>query len=200
MLKKSYNPITAEMINKRCCSFELNFIFYYVAICTLVPQFIRVFNFMMNKKEKFVATDPQQVMAAVRKQINNQGNSELFTNANEVSQRVQQLRNNNNNRPPVNTVGGLVDIAVPSSELPIEGNPSLPTFMEQFQSGTPVNTNTHIYTGGENTIVSNERPQPRNSTLVEKFDNEALGSALVSTSTPNRKASSLQGMEMNPTA
>jgi len=169
---------------------------YFVALCALVPQFIRLLNFVMNKKESFVATDPQQVMNAVRKQLENQGNKELFTNAAEVSQRVQELRNNK--VKPVESTAGLVDISVPSSEIPIEGNPSTPSFMEQFQNGTSVDTNTRIYTGGQDTIISNERPQPRNSVLVEKFDMDGLGNALLPTT--NGRPQNLRGMEMNPNA
>ena len=169
---------------------------YIVALCALVPQFIRIVNYFMNKKENFVANDPNQITEALIKQLKKHNNKELFRNPTEISNRVQQMKNDKK-ESSVQNLAGLVDISVPSSEISIQANPSIPSFMEEFQNATPLDINTHIDTVAESSVPlpSNERPVPRNNIFVEQFDAPAVGDALIPTT--NSRPQNLKGLEMN---
>jgi hypothetical protein len=162
---------------------------FFVAFCFLVPQFIRVLNFVMNRKEKFTEVSRMK------------NHKESFSNPNEIHERLEKIKQ----KPSaVSEVSGIVDISQPSSEMTIQGNPSLPKFMEQFQNGTSLNANTQIYTTSESSIPqpgSVDR-NPRNSVHVENYDDLSINTALTNSMNKNVtiQASNLRSVEMNPSA
>ena len=142
------------------------------------------------KKEKFTNANE------ISNRITNMKNSykkEAFTNLNEVSNRVQEIKKTHE-LSRVNEVSGLDNEA-------IAGNASLPVFMKEFEDlGTNVGTNTRIFTPSESTIPAHgtQNNFPRNNIHVPVVDDVSINTALAKTTSNNSlAASNLKSVEID---
>jgi hypothetical protein len=178
---------------------------FMVSLVYIIPQFINILNMVMgNTKEKF--TNANEISNRIQKMKKNGLSTnarEAFTNASgayttptEVSNRVENIKKEHM-LPKVNNVSGLVNNDVE----PIVGNPSLPTFMEQFENlGTNVEMNNRIYTPSESSVPAAGTPNnfPRNSIHVPVIDDVSINTALARTTTNNSvRASNLKSVEID---
>jgi len=147
------------------------------------PQLIRLMNaVILGNKETFVATNPQEVVETVKNMKKN--NSESFTNAKEISERVRLLQKESK-VPKNEEVSGVEDDG-------IEGTMSAVKFLEQFENLTELNQNQRIYTVNESavpampTIENKTRP----TAAVEGFDEASMNTALIRSTNSNKPVSS----------
>ena len=167
--------------------------FYFIAFIFLVPQLIRVLNYMMGKKENF--TNPKEISKRIQNMT--QGyKQEPFTNPQEISQRVESMKKKEL-LPKVEHISGLVNSDVDS----IVGNPVLPLFMEQFENlGTNVNESSRIFTPTESSVpaVGTMDNMPRNAIGNTTVDTNSINTALAKTSNNNSVApSNLKSVEID---
>ena len=161
---------------------------YFIALVLLVPQFIRLVNKALNMKEGIM--NPQEVS----KRLEALKAKESFNNPNEVSQRVENLLNTKVDK--IKEVSGIVDISQPSGVYPIEGNQSYPNFSEETM-GTPVSTNTHIYTVTESAVPAMGILDsfPKQNPYVPNYDDLSINVALArTTNTPSINSSNIKGV------
>jgi hypothetical protein len=137
---------------------------------------------ILGNKETFVATNPQEVVETVKNMKKN--NSESFTNAKEISERVRLLQKESK-VPKNEEVSGVEDDG-------IEGTMSAVKFLEQFENLTELNQNQRIYTVNESavpampTIENKTRP----TAAVEAFDESSMNTALIRSTNSNEPVSS----------
>ena len=167
---------------------------FMVTLVYIVPQFIGILNKLMGvKTEKF--TNANEITNRI-KNMKNGNKQEAFANLTEVSNRVEQIKKEHN-LPRVNEVSGLVDNDVE----PIVGNPSLPTFMQEFENlGTNVQTNNRIYTPSESSVRATGTLNnfPRNNIHVPVIDDVSINTALSKTTNNNSlEASNLKSVEID---
>ena len=165
---------------------------FIVTLVYIIPQFINVLNTIMgnNKKEKF--TNVNEISGRIQK-IKSAYKQEPFTNLNEISNRVQLIKKENTQNKE-NKVSGVVD-------EPVLGNPSVPSFMEQFENmGVNVGTNTRIYTPSESSVPASgtQNNFPRNNIHIPVIDDVSINTALAKTTSNNStNPSNLKSVEID---
>ena len=187
---------------------------YFIAFVYLVPQFIKLINFLLGKKEKFQDANAISNRIKTNFKLNNntQYNTgvnlnpetptkEYFQNANSVSQRVEKIMKDNSIKKP-NQVSGLVDISEPSSVYPIQGMPSYPNFMEETAkiSGSDLTTNTRITTVPESSVpmIGTVENKMMDRPYISTYDDISVSTALKRTTNDNPLlyASNLKSVDM----
>ena len=187
---------------------------YFIAFVYLVPQFIKLINFLLGKKEKFQDANAISNRIKTNFKLNNntQYNTgvnlnpetptkEYFQNANSVSQRVEKIMKDNSIKKP-NQVSGLVDISEPSSVYPIQGMPSYPNFMEETAkiSGSDLTTNTRINTVPESSMpmIGTVENKMMDRPYISTYDDISVSTALKRTTNDNPLlyASNLKSVDM----
>jgi hypothetical protein len=152
-------------------------------IVLFAPQLIRLMNaIILGNKETFVPTNPEQVVETVKNMKKN--NSESFTNAQEISERVIGLQKTTK-IPKNEEVSGVEDDG-------IQGTMSAVKFLEQFENLTELNQNQRIYTVNETTIpaMPTIENKSRPTAAVEGFDESSLNTALIRSTNSNKPVSS----------
>lgn len=147
------------------------------------PQLIRLMNVViLENKETFVATNPEQVVETVKNMKKN--NLESFTNPKEISERVTQVKNERK-IPKNEEVSGVEDDG-------IEGTMSAIKFLEQFENLTGLNENQRIYTVNESSVaaVPTIENKTRPTAAVEAFDEASTNTALIRSTNSNKPVSS----------
>ena len=166
---------------------------FFVALVFLVPQFIRMLNFMMGKKENF--KNANEISNRIQTMKTNY-KQEAFTNPLEISNRVENMKKNQG-LPKVNNIAGLVNSDVDT----IVGNQTVPLFMEQFENiGTNVSQNTRIFTPSESSVpaVGTLNNFPRNAVANSTVDSESVNTALAKNTNNNSITSSnLKSVEID---
>lgn len=187
---------------------------YFIAFVYLVPQFIKLINFLLGKKESFQDANAISNRIKTNFKLNNntQYNTgvnlnpetptkEYFQNANSVSQRVEKIMKDNSIKKP-NQVSGLVDISEPSSVYPIQGMPSYPNFMEETAkiSGSDLTTNTRITTVPESSVpmIGTVENKMMDRPYISTYDDISVSTALKRTTNDNPLlyASNLKSVDM----
>lgn len=179
---------------------------FIVAFIYFIPQLIHISNKIL-KCDEGMANSQEEVTDRIKSMTNkyNRGENlnpetptkEYFTDANEVSQRVSDIRNKNA-LPKVSEVSGLVDTDVPSETYPIEGNPSYPGFMREGFMGTNLSNNNRIETVPEEEIPANgtvETPMRANS-VIEPYDDLSLNTALARNSSSKLSLGDMKSVDM----
>jgi hypothetical protein len=182
----------------------------------LVPQFIKLINFLLGKKEKFQNANAisNRLQTNFKLNKNKQYNTgvnlnpetptkEYFQNANAVSQRVENIMKNNAIKKPTNP-SGLVDITDSTGEYPknVDGIPSYPNFMEATAniSGTDLTTNTRINTIPESSIpmIGTVENKMMDRPYISTYDDISVSTALKRTTNDNPLlyASNLKSVDM----
>lgn len=187
---------------------------YFIAFAYLVPQFIKLINFLLGKKEGFQDANAisNRIKTDFKLNNNTQYNTgvnrnpetptkEYFQNANSVSQRVEKIMNDNSIKKP-NQVSGLVDISEPSNVYPIQGMPSYPNFMEETAkiSGSDLTTNTRITTVPESSVpmIGTVENKMMDRPYISTYDDISVSTALKRTTNDNPLlyASNLKSVDM----
>ena len=161
-------------------------------VCVLLaPQFIRFVNgVILGKKEKFMVTNPQEVVENLKKM---KKPTESFANLKEVSDRVVNLKHESK-VPPVEKLSALVD------STPIMPSIDSIAFLEQFENRTDLTENTRIMTIPESAVpaIGSVEKNARVMAAVEPYDVETVNTALVrSTNSARPVSSELESIEVN---
>lgn len=142
---------------------------FYVLISVLLsPQVIRILNFLMGKKEPFIAKV-----------------------ANEVSDRVIEIKKNN----PVKKVETPTPLNLDEE---IEGTPQIPSFMTQYETlGVPVNINGRIPTQVEESIPAawTVDRKPQENPFRTSVDTESIEVTMTRTLADKISSSDILGTE-----
>jgi len=189
---------------------------YFIAFVYLIPQFIKLINFLLGKKEKFQNANAisnrlqTNFKLNKNKQYNNGVNlnpetptKEYFQDVNSVSQRVEKIMKNNAIKKSENP-SGLVDVTESTGEYPknVDGIPSYPNFMEATAniSGTDLTTNTRINTIPESNVpaVGTVENKMIDRPYISTYDDISISTALKRTTNDNPLlyASNLKSVDM----
>ena len=189
---------------------------YFIALVYLVPQFIKLINFLLGKKENFQNANAISNRLETNfklnktKQYNNGVNlnletptKEYFQDANAVSQRVEKIMKNNAIKKTSN-ISGLVDVTDSNGEYPknVDGIPSYPNFMEATAniSGTDLTANTRINTLPESNVpaIGTVENKMMDRPYLSTYDDISVSTALKRTTNDNPLlyASNLKSVDM----
>jgi hypothetical protein len=158
---------------------------FFVALVLLVPNFILMINRLLGYKEKFSnAKEISDRIQSIKRK-------EPFVNPVEISKRVEEIKKQHQ-APKVENVE-------PSDfEHVVSGLEEAPAFMGE-DLGVPISVNGRIQTRTENTVpkVGTVEKNPLENPYVRSFDDQSIGIALSKTTNNNAiNASDVEGVEI----
>ena len=158
---------------------------FFVALVLLVPNFILMINRLLGYKEKFSnAKEISDRIQSIKRK-------EPFINPVEISKRVEEIKKQHQ-------VPKVENVEPSDFDHVVAGLEEAPAFMGE-DLGVPISVNGRIQTRTENTVpkVGTVEKNPLENPYVRSFDDQSIGIALSKTTNNNAiNASDIEGVEI----